>query len=134
VVTIKRTGDSNRRYIEAVERSSKVHIEAVEKASANQIIDTRYWKDLKRKQLLKMLVQELKNNVILYDKIVKKDEEKRYKGLFMNFSFVALEKCLIDTPIDDDAINLNISIIYYIIKLHNNEINSTRGGLYTVES
>ena len=37
VVAIKRTGDSNRRYIETVKLESERHIKAVECASTNQI-------------------------------------------------------------------------------------------------
>jgi hypothetical protein len=96
-----RTSDSNRRYIETVREESERHIAAMERASANQIDDARYWRDTKRIQLLKLLIQELGENVNLCDYLVKKTEQKDYYKLTFSFFLFAIEKCLADTPIDD---------------------------------
>jgi hypothetical protein len=132
--TIKRNGDSNRRYIEAVEKSSREHIEAVEKASANQIIEERYWRDLKRKLLLNSLSQEFIINHLLYISIVNMDEKKDYKSPYSNFNLAIFEKCLADSPINNNAINFSLSAIYRIIKSHDNKISASRSPLFDEET
>jgi|WetSurMetagenome_2_1015567.scaffolds.fasta_scaffold00641_5 hypothetical protein len=124
--TVKRNGDSNRRYIESVERSSREHISAVEKASTYQINYTNYWRDLKRKQQLKSLILELEKNVDLCNYIVEKTNKKEYTEEFFNFFFISIEKCLSDTPIDDSIINNKLLITYYIMKQHDNAIIASR--------
>jgi hypothetical protein len=126
MITIKRNGDSNRRYIDAVEKSSRKHIEAVEKTSEDQIIEGRYWRDLKRKQQLKSLVQEFNTNKILFNRIAKMDENRGYVSSYLNFNLSVIEKCLTDTPIDDNAINRSLSAMYLIIKSHDNKIIASR--------
>jgi hypothetical protein len=126
IITIMRTSDSNRRYIETVREESERHIAAMERASANQIDDARYWRDTKRIQLLKLLIQELEENVNLCDHLVKKTEQKDYYKLTFSFFLVAIEKCLADTPIDDSTINKKLLIIYYIMKTHDNAVKVTR--------
>jgi len=108
MITIKRTGDSNRRYIETVKEESERHIEAVEKTSADQIKEKRYWRDLNRKQRIKLLIQEFETNVFLYNKLLETVEENVFTGKYFNFILVAIEKCLTDTPIDNNDINHNL--------------------------
>lgn len=124
--TIKRNGDSNRRHIDTVEKTTMEHIDAIEKASSDQIIEARYWRDIKRKQQLKLLIQELEENVNLCNYLVEKAEQEDYYKLTFSFFLVAIEKCLADTPIDDNAINEKLLIVYYIIKAHDNEVKVTR--------
>ncbi len=126
MITIKRNGDSNRRYIDAVEESSRKHIEAVEKTSVDQIIEARYWRDLKRIQQLKSLVQELEENVKMCNNMVERAERKEYIDIFSNLFLTASEKCLADTPIDDDAINHKLLVVYYTMKACDNAINVLR--------
>jgi hypothetical protein len=123
MITIWRTGVSNRR-----------HIEAVSKASADQIIEARYWRDLKRKQELKLLIQELEHNIDLYQKLVEGAEKGNYKGRYFNFNLIAIEKCLADTPVDVEVINLHLLNIYFMIKTHDNNIIATRTADLSEES
>jgi hypothetical protein len=37
-----------------------------------------------------------------------------------------LEKCLSDSPVDDEEINRAFLILYYMIKVHDNKIQATR--------
>jgi hypothetical protein len=92
--TIKRTGDSNRRHIDAVERSSREHIEAVEKASADQIIEARYWRDVKRKQQLRSLIQELEENVKICNYLMEKANRNDYNEQFFSFFLLQLKNVL----------------------------------------
>lgn len=111
MITIKRTGDSNSR-----------HIKAVEKASTDQIKETRYWIDLKRKQLLKALVRELVINIGLYEFISYQVQNKIYTYRHDNINLIIMEKCLKDTPIDNERINADLITIYIMLKLSQNYI------------
>ena len=137
--TINRSAKLNRAYIETVEKTSEEHIEAVKTASSDQIKETRYWIDLKRKQLLKSLIEEIESNINTYKEISAEveaaqaeaaqssaAENKGFSHIYVDFDFVILEKCLTDTPIDDDQINRNLVKVYNLLKNSQNHIIVTR--------
>lgn len=108
-----------------MEKSTREHINAVEESSREQINTMRRWSNIKRKQLIKSLIEEIKHNVILYNQFVE-SEKKGYSQQFFNFIFVSMEKCLSDSPIDKEDINHNILVMYYLIKTHDSKISATR--------
>ena len=72
--SIKRMGDSNRNYIEAVRQSSQTQIDAIKKASQAQITQDAILRDSKRKQLLRALIRELRDNLSLYEIVTNKTQ------------------------------------------------------------
>ena len=116
------------------ERSTRKHINAVEKTSREQIASMGRWSNIKRKQLLKSLIEELNHNVILYNQLIDESKMNKYSQKFNNFIFTSMEKCLSDSPIDKEEINHNILVLYYLIKIHDNKITATRTPNIATES
>lgn len=114
--------------------SNRKHILAVEKTSLDQIKYKELWRNIQRKQLLKSLIEELNTNIIIYNQLLNDVEEKKYNQRFSQFILVILEKCLVNTPIDDDSINHNLLAIYYMVKIHDNKVSATRTANITKES
>ena len=102
--------------------ATEKHIDAVKNASSDQIKDARHWRDQKRKQQIKSLIKELEMNMALYQEIFDDVQEGRYLYRQNDFKFILMEKCLSDTPIDDDQINSNLINMYDTIKLSQNFI------------
>ena len=70
------------------ERSTRKHINAVEKTSREQIASMERWSNIKRKQLLKSLIEELNHNVILYNQLIDESKMNKYSQKFNNFIFI----------------------------------------------
>lgn len=134
LLTILSMQKSTRDHISTVEITSRDRINAVEKASKEQIDTMKRWSDIKRKQLLKSLIKEFKSNILIYKELVEIVKNKNYSQMFNNFIYVSLEKCLSNSPIDDDKINHNLLVLYYLIKVHDNKIQATRTANITNDS
>jgi hypothetical protein len=125
--SIKRTGDSNRKYINVVERSTTTQIDAIKNASEAQIAEQRLWIDLKRKQLLKALVKEMKLNIKRYEQIINIANQNNYGQLWLTLRLPILEYCLVNTPLlDDDKINQLLLALYFSMAEDNDRIYATR--------
>lgn len=107
-------------------KSTREHINAVKVSSIEQINTMRRWSNIKRKQLIKSLIEEIKHNIIVYNQLIEKSKKKEYSQQFFNFIFVSMEKCLSDSPIEKEDINHNILVMYYLIKIHDIKISGTR--------
>jgi hypothetical protein len=133
IFTIKSTNRSTREYIDTVEKTSKKEIDsireniaAVQLASNNQIKHIDKWNNIKRKQLLNALIEELQYNLNIYDEIKECYNNNKIHNILWDFSFVVIERCLEDTPIDDNRINKNNLNIYVAMKLDQEKIQETR--------
>ena len=101
-------------------------LRATYNSAKSYIEEMKRWSDIRRKQMLKSLIEELRQNIIIYEMLIDDIEEKKYHQKFFNFGLVVTEKCLADTPLDNEDINHNILVIYYMIKIHDNKISATR--------
>ena len=106
--------------------SNKRYIEAIDRASSNQIIEARNLRNLKRKQSLKSLIEELDLNINFYDDVLDALAQENYRRWYLDFQFDIIEKCLVDTPIDDDRINGNLIKFYHLLKTSQNYLIATR--------
>lgn len=118
VVTVKRTGDSSRKYIDAVKEASQTQIDATKKASKDQMDHARFWIDVKRRQLLRALINELEQNLILYNEIKNSAENEDH---CFSFALTIIEHCLYDTPIDLEDVNRNLLKLHSVMKMFNND-------------
>lgn len=118
------------------ENYSRENMEALEKATQEQIESAEKWQLIKRKQFIQALIKELIHNVSIYEVLQSqmKTENFSSKPHFENFILTSVEKSLSASPIDDDNINHNLLVLYYIMKIDDNKINATRIPKITKES
>jgi hypothetical protein len=133
VIAILITMISSNRQILANKKSTYIHIdkmqdqiEAYKQASDEHIQSVEKWERIRRKQAVKSLIKEMNHNMILYEQLTEKVENKSFRAQFNNFITVTMERCLSDSPVDNEIINQNILLVYYVIKVHDNKITSSR--------
>lgn len=108
------------------EDSSKEHINSVEAATKKQIESWEKWELIQRKQSIKSLIKEFQINGGVYVGLLKKSEEGKDLSIFNNFILKSLENCLYKSPINNELINYNLLNLYYVIKGHDDILNTTR--------
>lgn len=115
----------------STENSSKEHINSLEDATRKQI---ESWELIHRKQSIKSLIKESKLNMTVYEDIKVDSQKEDKSGKFNNFILTSLEKCLYNSPIENEKINHNLLLLYYIMKIHDNKLTATRTANITKES
>lgn len=107
-------------------RATRQHIETIERESREQTKKNEQWINIKRKQLIKSVIRELKYNISVYGKIKENTENNLYKPHLSNFLYTSVGKCITDSPVDKDEINQRILELYSMAKIHENKIVVTR--------
>ncbi len=143
---------STKEYIEALKTTTQERISEAKKITDSQLLKMdeqiktiqnetnrqirieEKWTNIKRKQLIESLIEEIKQNQSIYSRLEKDLEEDPVKSNFQNFITVSLEKCLSDSPIDNEEINHHILGLYYWIKVHDNKLTASRTPSITSES
>lgn len=108
------------------EKATKEQIGALRSETSRHIQNQEYWANVKRRQHLNAVIEEIQHDQLLYQRLVEKNKKAEYSQQFDELIDVSMENFLADSPSDNETLNHNVLVLYYMIRLHNNKIAASR--------